>query len=284
MNEFPHFLGRLWSSPSVRTLSRLRLSGRNDSTWGGPVVRAAATGFIRADEPVTCHYGAVTESLLDRAIYSYADVDRLARLHSGTARRWLEGYERQGVFYEPVLRIEQTGSDVVTWGEMVEARLLAEFRDRNVPVQRMRPAIVRLREEFGPYPLAQARPFLEVEGRELVRRVQDQVGMDRAMQLVVVRNDQLMLADPAERFSSAVEYLDNVVRRLMPVRLAPAVLLDPDFAFGQPAVRGVRTDVLAEGYRAGASRAELSDLYDLTEQQVDQALRFEMIADRERAA
>lgn len=35
-------------------------------------------------------------SLLDRAIYSYADVDRLVGVHTGTARRWLEGYTRGG--------------------------------------------------------------------------------------------------------------------------------------------------------------------------------------------
>src|SRR6516225_8472738 len=114
-------------------------------------------------------------SLLDRAIYSYSDVDRLVGVRAGTARRWLEGYSRKGQFYPPVLRPEPTGSEEVTWGEMVEARLLAEFRDRNVRLHRMRPAIVELRKEFGPYPIAYARPFLDVEGRELVRRVQDSV-------------------------------------------------------------------------------------------------------------
>src|SRR5205823_6757728 len=120
----------------------------------------AATRINRiADWGGGCDDGAMAASLLDRAIYSYADVDRLVGLHAGTARRWLEGYERQGCFYDPVLRREPTGSDAVTWGEMVEARLLAEFRNLKVPVQRMRPAIVKLRDEFGRYPLAHARPF-----------------------------------------------------------------------------------------------------------------------------
>lgn len=77
--------------------------------------------------------------MLDRAIYSYADVDRLVGLHEGTSRRWLEGYSRSGKFYDPVLREEPIHVDVVTWGEMVEARLLAEFRSRDVSVQRLRP-------------------------------------------------------------------------------------------------------------------------------------------------
>lgn len=226
----------------------------------------------------------MSSSLLDRAIYNHADVDRLVGLHAGTAKRWLEGYERQGHFYAPVLREEPTGSDAVTWGEMVEARLLAEFRDRHVPVQRMRPAIVRLRDEFGRYPLAHARPFLDVEGRELVQVVQREVGLERGLQLVVVRDGQYVLTDAAQRFSSAVEYADDVAGRMRPDLRTPDVVMDPGRAFGQPAVRNVRTDALAEDYRAGTSRDDLADLYDLTLQQVDEAIRFELIAGAERAA
>lgn len=222
--------------------------------------------------------------MLDRAIYSYADVDRLVGLHAGTARRWLEGYERRGQFYAPVLRPEPTGSDSVTWGEMVEARLLSEFRDRNVTVQRLRPAIVRLREAFGPYPLAHASPFLDVAGRELVQVVQQEVGLDRGLQLVVVRDGQYLLTDAAQRFSSAIEYSDQVAGLMRPDPRTPGVVMDPRRAFGQPAVRNVRTDSLAEDYRAGTSREDLADLYEIGLDQVDEAIRFELIAGAERAA
>lgn len=226
----------------------------------------------------------MADSLLDRAIYSYADVDRLVGLHAGTARRWLEGYQRAGRFYGPVLRPEPFGSDVVTWGEMVEARLLAEFRNRDVPVQRMRPAVVALRKEFGAYPLALARPFLDVEGRELVRVVQEQVGLERPLHLVVVRNGQLVLAETAERFSSAVEYDGEVAGRLRPDPRTPDVVMDPRRAFGQPAIRNVQTESIAEDYRAGTSREEMADLYELSLDQVDAAIRFELISRSERAA
>ncbi len=223
-------------------------------------------------------------SMLDRAIYSYADVDRLVGLRGGTARRWLEGYRRGGRLYEPVLRESATGSDAVTWGEMVEARLLAEFRSKRVPVQLLRPAVVRLRQEFGRYPLAHARPFLDVEGRELVRLVQDEVGLDRELQLVVVRNGQAVLGGPAERFSSAVLYDGGVASGLQPDARTPHVVMDPHRSFGQPAIGGVATAALGEDYRAGVSRDELADLYDLAPAQVDEALRFELIANSERAA
>jgi uncharacterized protein (DUF433 family) len=223
-------------------------------------------------------------SLLDREIYSYADVDRLVGVHAGTARRWLEGYARGPRFYEPVLRPEPTGSEIVTWGEMVEARLLADFRRREVPVQRMRPAIVALRKEFGRYPLAVARPFLDVDGRELVRVVQEQVSLANELQLVVIRNGQLVLTPAAERFQTLVDYQDGAAARVRPDRRTPSVVMDPARAFGQPAIRNVRTDALAEDFRAGTSRAELADLYDLSDDQVDEAIRFELIAGHEPAA
>ncbi len=226
----------------------------------------------------------MSHSLLDRAIYSYPDVDRLVGLYAGTARRWLEGYTRGGKFYDPVLREEPTGSDSVTWGEMVESRLLAEYRSRDVPVQRLRPAIVALREDFGRYPLAHARPFLDVEGRELVRVVQERVGLERSLQLVVVRNGQLVLAVPAQQFQSAVTYTDDVVAHMQPDTRTPDVVMNPLKAFGQPAIRGVKTESLAEDYRAGTSRDTLADLYDLSPEQVDEAISFELIAGRERSA
>jgi uncharacterized protein (DUF433 family) len=217
-------------------------------------------------------------SLLDRAIYTYPDVDRLVGLPAGTSRRWIDGYQRGGVEYRPVLRTEATGVEIVTWGEMVEARLLAEFRNRRVSLQRLRPAVLRLRDEFGPSPLAHARPLLEVAGRELVRRVQDQVGLDPGLLLVVVRSGQLLLDGPAQRFTDSIDYDDDVAVAVRPAAVTPGVRLDPQRAFGQPAVRGVRTEVLAQDYMAGESRESLAELYELTADQVDQALRYEMIA------
>lgn len=226
----------------------------------------------------------MTVSLLDRAIYSLADVDRLVGVPVGTARRWLEGYSRGGKSYAPVLRDHPIEADVVTWGEMVEARLLAQFRSRDVSVQRLRPAIEQLREEFGRYPLAQARPFLDVEGRELVGVVQERVGLDRALRLVVVRNGQSMMTAATERFSDALEYEGDAAVRVRPDARTPLIVMDPARSFGQPAIRNVRTETLAEDYRAGTSREDLADLYDLTPQQVDEAIRFELIAGQAQAA
>jgi uncharacterized protein (DUF433 family) len=108
--------------------------------------------------------------------------------------------------------------------------------------------------------------------------------LERQLQIVVLRNGQLVLVDAAERFRSAVEYEGDEVGRLRPDARTPDVVMVPRHSFGQPAIRNVRTESLAEDFRAGTSREDLADLYDLSPEQVDEAIRFELIAGSERAA
>src|ERR1700675_1890986 len=67
--------------------------------------------------------------LLNRPTYGLAQVDRLLGLPGGTARRWIDGYERAGKRYPPVVRESSTGDAIATWGEFVETRLLSEYRE-----------------------------------------------------------------------------------------------------------------------------------------------------------
>jgi uncharacterized protein (DUF433 family) len=54
-----------------------------------------------------------------------------------------------------------------------------------------------------------------------------------------------------------------------------AVALDPVRAFGTPAVRTVRTDVIAEERRAGESVEAIAAGYGLTAREVKDAIKFE---------
>lgn len=220
-----------------------------------------------------------TIDLLARPTYGMAQVDWVLRLHPGTARRWIDGYERQGKSYPPIVRLEQTGEDIVTWGEFTEARLLSEFRDAGIPIQRMRPAVEGLRETFDQkHPLAYALPYLEEKGRELVLKVQKQVGLEKQLQLVVIRNGQLALTTQTDQFVRSVDFGNQgVVQRMHPLPDLKLVWLDPLRQFGEPVVRSVPTAVIAEQARAGDTPARIADLYDLSDDEVWQAIRYELL-------
>jgi uncharacterized protein (DUF433 family) len=130
-------------------------------------------------------------SMLDRPVYGYAEVDRLLRLTPGTAKRWINGYQREGRWYEPVIRDTSTDS-------------------------------VRYPDTTGP--------------------------------------SEYVIADPA----------------------TPEVVFHPGRREGQPTVNGIRAETLA-GLVAGGEPIEfVAGTYDLTAEQVEQAVAYE--ASRRRAA
>lgn len=228
----------------------------------------------------------MTATVLDRPVYGMGQVDALLGLRSGTSQRWIDGYDRRGLHYRPVIRAKTTRSDVVTWGEFVEASLLANYRESGVLMIKMRPVVERLRAELKTtYPLAAARLWLYPEGGELVRRVQEDLDLDPALHLVeVIRTRQIASAPSrhvtftrqVEDFLERVDFEDQVAARIYPLGKKGAVVLDPFQAFGAPAIRSVRTDVLAEERRAGESVDAIADGYGLTRQEVEDAIRYEL--------
>ena len=142
-------------------------------------------------------------------VYQMNEAARLLGLPDKTLRRWIDGDRRFDKAIEPLIRPTSTGSTDVTWGEFVEAGLLAQYRVRRLPLEKLRPLISDLREELGtPYPLAEARPLYS-DGRELLWRVQKQRGIEEDLFLVVNTAStgyQLALSDVATHFASRVEF------------------------------------------------------------------------------
>jgi len=221
--------------------------------------------------------------LVNRPIYGLKQIDTLLGLRGGTARRWIDGYDRAGKHYPPVVREITTGEEIATWGEFVETRLLAEYRSAGVPLLRMRPAVEALREELNTrYPLAAARTWLSAEGRELVRVVEDKVNLDSHLALVVVDSGQVLCwSRQADSFRSAIDWTgvgnDAEPARLRPVAGIDEVVVDPLRGFGEPTVRSVRTEIIAELVQAGESQDSIAATYELERSVVEAAVRYELL-------
>ncbi len=213
--------------------------------------------------------------LLNREVYSSGEAARLLGVPASTLRRWLNGHERAGQFYPPVLRLEP-GSDIVTWGEFVEAGYLREYRRLKVSLQSLRPFILALRESLDvPYPLAHSRPW--VHDRQLVQEIQKASGLDERLAFVEYSSGQLVLSPVAEAFFKKVEFdpKDSVARRMYPDGRDSHVVIDPRLAWGEPTVDGIRTDNLYELWQAGDDPDRIAEAFDLTREQVQSALRYE---------
>lgn len=228
---------------------------------------------IGQDDVVTAH----PTSLLHRPVYGTVEAAGLLGLRTDRVRAWLDGYERHGVRYPPVIRVEPSGDDIVTWGEFVELGYLREYRRKGVPLQRLRPVIDELRLEYAtPYPLATAQPY--VYGKELVLELQERSGIPASIAIVIRSGQTLALSDEARRFFHKVEFEPperGDVRRLRPAGRASPVVIDPLVRFGRPSVEGVATERLWELHDAGESTAEIARGYELSEEIVRAAVSYE---------
>ena len=214
-----------------------------------------------------------TVSVLDRPIYGVAQAAALLGLRADRVRAWLDGYQRGGHEYPPVVRSESTGQDIVTWGEFVELGYLREYRV-DVSLQRIRPVIAELRSRYGtPYPLAHARPW--VYDHELVLSVQEEAGLDERLAIVVRTGQELMLSAVAERFVRKVEFEGEDAVRWHPAGKLSPVVIDPQRAFGMPTVGGVATERIFELVIAGEQPDDVASGYELTMEQVRAACAFE---------
>lgn len=216
-------------------------------------------------------------SILERPVYGVVEAAGILGLRPARARAWLDGYARHGVAYPPVIRVEATGDDTVTWGEFVELGYLRSYRSKGVPLQRLQPVIDELRREFAtPYPLATAKPF--VLGKELVLEVQERNDIPAAIAIVIRSGQHVLLAPEANRFLRKVEFdppEGGDVRRMHPAGLASPVVIDPLVRFGRPAVSGVATERFWELFDAGESVVQIAEGYQMASELVSAAVAYE---------
>jgi uncharacterized protein (DUF433 family) len=220
--------------------------------------------------------GVSTLTILERPVYGVAQAASLLGLRSARVRAWLEGYERQGVWYPPVIREEPTGEDHVTWGEFVELGYLREYREE-VALQRIRPVIASLREAYStPYPLASVRPW--IYDHELVLEVQEDAELDPRLAIVVRTGQEIMLSDVAERFVRRVDFDGETAARWRPAGKYSPVVLDPERSFGMPTVDGIATERIFELVVAGEPLEQVAEGYEIPLDDVRAACAFEETA------
>jgi uncharacterized protein (DUF433 family) len=244
---------------------------------------AANPGTIRALRAGVRHdYLVAPLQLLDRPLYDEVLAASVLDMSRSTLHWWLEGGDRNGRHYEPVLRAEPTGSKEVTWGELVEARYLRAYRrDLGVKLGSLRAFISYLRETLGvPYPLAHARPWVGAD-RHLLVAAQSETELDPDLWVAYEPpTGVVLLTAPAESFLERVQFDEDnngIVVRLRPAGPNSPVIIDPEVRFGSPMVAGIPTETLDEMVHAGDSIESVAVGYELSLDDVVAALDYERL-------
>lgn len=222
--------------------------------------------------------------ILERELYTVAQASRLLNVPPSTLRWWLDGGPRGGRVHEPVLRAEPSGSSRLTWGEFVEAFYLRGYRrDLGVSLQHLRKFIGLLREQFDvPYPLAHFQPFVGVNS-QLVIEAQERADLEPELWLYApVTGAQPIPSANTAWYLTQVAFAEmrpQHALRVHPLGREKPVVFDPDYSFGEPTVRGIRTEVLVELVEAGELISDVADEYQLSPGDIRSAIAYEFLED-----
>lgn len=222
----------------------------------------------------------------DVPLYSVGEAARHINVPRSTFGAWARGYARRPegrptVIGEPVITSIPTASGPsVPFIGLAEGFVLAAFRQAGVPLQRIRPALVRLQEQLGIDHVLASRS-LYTDGAEVLYDYAESHGdtpeARSARQLVVARNDQLVFREVVDSYLSRIEFAADAYARVihLPQYRTADVVVDPERSYGIPIfARGAaRVEVVLRRFKAGESIPQLSEEFGVPEEQLVDALR-----------
>jgi uncharacterized protein (DUF433 family) len=224
----------------------------------------------------------------DTPLYSLAEAARYLGVPDSTMRGWVVGgssrsADKLAAVTGPVLTAvpaRVSRGPVIPFVGLAEGLVLTAMRRSGVPLQRIRPALARLSQEFGVvHALASKRLF--TDGAEVLfdyaETSDDAVAAQAARDLVVVRSGQRVFNDVIEGYLQRLEFSDDGYVRLirLPAYEVAELVVDPARGFGQPvfARGGARLEDALAMFRAGERLEVVADEYGMPPEQLEDAVR-----------
>ncbi len=222
-------------------------------------------------------------------LYTVTEAARYLDVPTSTLATWTHGYRmhapgRREVVGEAVLTALPRSSGrgpVIPFVGLAEGLVLTAIRSTGVPLQRIRPALIRLEQELGlSHALASKR--LYTDGAEVLydyaERGDDPTAAKAARDLVVVRNNQGVFNEVVEGYLRRLVFGDDGYARLihLPAYATADVIVDPTRGFGQPifARGGARIEDALSLFRAGEPLDAVAEEYGIPPVQLEDAVRI----------
>lgn len=205
--------------------------------------------------------------------YRILDAARYARTSNQTIRGW----ERLQGNHGAVVTNRADG-EALSYFQLIEVGVVSAMRKAKLSLRRIRAAREYLSAEFdSPFPFAQYR--FKTDGKSLFMDYDQIVPADKDKLLDVNELGQLAWTPILSALLQEFEYdseLGNVLRWRVAGMESP-VRIDPRIAFGSPHVEGVPTWVIRDRWYAGEGIGDISEDYELADDLVSAALRFEKV-------
>ena len=202
-------------------------------------------------------------------LYTRAEAARFLGVPEATFGRWTKN-----TGYVSSVATSSRNASIPFIG-LAEAYTLRALRALKVPLQRIRPALDRLRDEVG-LEHALASQKLYTDGAEVLYEYGKDTGDESVGDLVVVRHQQPVFRDVIADYLKQVTFSEGYAQRLPLTGYQGAeIFVDPTRGFGQPvfARGGARLADALDLFRAGEQLETVAHEYGIPRTQLEAALR-----------
>lgn len=224
-----------------------------------------------------------TFDLRNQPAYSISEAARYLKLPAATLRSWMLGrpYPKAGetARFKPLFQVARKAPPALSFYNLIEAHVLRSLRtEHGVPIREVRNAIDYAEKSLQIDRLLLHKDLLTHAGNVFLEKYGNLINLSAS--------GQLALRKYFEEHLKRVEWDD----RQFPIRLYPftaietsgrrPIAIDPSVAFGRPVLlrAGVTTRTIAERLDAGETVSDLTNDYDITAPEVEEAVMYERAA------
>ncbi len=220
--------------------------------------------------------------LVGRGLYSFPRAAQLTGIPAQSLRRWAIGRSSSpdSASARPLIQLDLPPIEdeaALSFLNLVELKLVGEFRRLKLPLQYIRSVVEVLRDSYDfDHPLACKR--LATDGQAIFAEI-DERGEFACIEIAGRRPNHIVMEDVVRPFFQDIEFYHDseLARRWFPLGVHGGVVVDPEVAFGEPTLvdYGLPTDVLASLVAAGDSPSMVADWYEIPADCVTCAVEFE---------
>lgn len=209
---------------------------------------------------------------LGNGIYTVPDLALILQLPQAKVRRWL------AEFYDE--RLAANTKDKYSWGEgkdkvtnfltLIEFYIFYMLREKKMGVSKILTAHQYMSKELQTkYPFASYK--LLINDKEIL------YGIDNNTWVHADESNQIVIHRMIEAFFEKIDFSSNeIAERFWPLGKNHNIVVDPHHQFGQPVIVGtnINAATIYSMYESGERLSTISILYDLTKEQVNDAIAF----------
>jgi len=221
------------------------------------------------------------EPKLGEGIFLIKDVAKILHLNYAKTYRWIVGYWGSGLDENIRYTFGEIDNRAINFLSLIEFYTFFKLREKGVSSVQIK----RLHNELSQvlstrYPFAKAQDIY-VEGRKTKKTIKKFIYYNYLDSLIKLDKKHQFYLSFMENFLEKIEFDDNnFAVRFFPLENSKNVVVDPKHQFGQPVINGtnIKTQTIFSLYKGGETLEDISILYNLSKDKVEDAIIFQKAA------